>query len=332
MTFWEQFTAEDRAVTQTFATSINQIEDSRFKNEMDRPDLNSIAAKAGIRLRDYSKDGIVLQALWIYYLSKIRSNKDLTTLKYPTIEQFLEAYKDMLGVNNKTELENLWHTANWMAELFKIIPAYKNKGLAIMIIPKLIEGWDAKYITGSGQKEVTKNRVTIFETEGNIKPNYRGKLAPKSKSAVSKSASSLKPKEYRRSYKRKLDTSFTEMVLPRRVTRPRSYSDESRRHIDGVTDDDSTSVSVEEYRTNDSQQLGGPEVPRPWPMVAPTGNSTEEDDLFFQALSLFRDVSGKLSMSRANSCGSTFSGISALIDFDEVVPPLPQWSNQVAAP
>jgi hypothetical protein len=67
-------------------------------------------------------------------------------------------------------------------------------------------------------------------------------------------------------------------------------------------------------------------------MVAPTGNSTEEDDLFFQALSLFRDVSGKLSMSRANSCGSTFSGISALIDFDEVVPPLPQWSNQVAAP
>eukprot|EP01035_Chromulina_nebulosa_P018498 gene18498-24215_t len=71
-----------------------------------------------------------------------------------------------------------------MSLLFKIIPARKNKGLVIQVIPKLVEGWDVKYITGSGQTKATAHRVRIFETEGEIQAFHRGR--PKVKKQISK--------------------------------------------------------------------------------------------------------------------------------------------------
>lgn len=61
-----------------------------------------------------------------------------------------------------------------MKEAFKYLPARKNKGLAVQIIPKLVEGWNAKYVTGSGQTRATADRVFIFETEGGVTPAHRG--------------------------------------------------------------------------------------------------------------------------------------------------------------
>jgi hypothetical protein len=43
------------------------------------------------------------------------------------------------------------------------------------VIPKLIEGFDAIYITGSGQTKQTADRVKIYETEGGITPTKRFK-------------------------------------------------------------------------------------------------------------------------------------------------------------
>lgn len=62
-----------------------------------------------------------------------------------------------------------------MNVFFNYVPAKKNKGLILQVIPRLIEGWKVKYITGSGQTVATKDRVHIYETEGHVKPFHRGK-------------------------------------------------------------------------------------------------------------------------------------------------------------
>ena len=43
------------------------------------------------------------------------------------------------------------------------------------VIPKLVEGSMARYVTGSGQTQATTDRVHIYETEGNIAPLSRGR-------------------------------------------------------------------------------------------------------------------------------------------------------------
>ena len=62
-----------------------------------------------------------------------------------------------------------------MCTFFNYIPAKKNKGLILQVIPKLVEGSSAKYITGSGQTQATKDRVLIYELEGGVKPFHRGR-------------------------------------------------------------------------------------------------------------------------------------------------------------
>ena len=62
------------------------------------------------------------------------------------------------------------------------MPPKKNKGLAIQVIPKLVEGYSAKYITGSGQTHATADRVHIYEIEGCVRPFLRGKGGRKNKS------------------------------------------------------------------------------------------------------------------------------------------------------
>jgi hypothetical protein len=80
-----------------------------------------------------------------------------------------------------TEKQNLFLTANWMDILFRIIPARKNKGIAMDIIPKFIEGNGANYVTGGGQTRSTRDRVFIYETEGGCKPIKRLKRKSKTK-------------------------------------------------------------------------------------------------------------------------------------------------------
>lgn len=47
------------------------------------------------------------------------------------------------------------------------------------VIPKLIEGFDAIYITGSGQTKQTADRVKIYEVEGDVLPTKRFKWKAK---------------------------------------------------------------------------------------------------------------------------------------------------------
>lgn len=63
-----------------------------------------------------------------------------------------------------------------MQLMFAMVPAKKNKGLSITVVPKVVEGCRVKYITGSGQTSATADRVHIYEHEGHVKPYQRGKL------------------------------------------------------------------------------------------------------------------------------------------------------------
>lgn len=73
--------------------------------------------------------------------------------------------------------------------LFRFVSSRKNKGLAMSVIPRHVEGPNVQYITGSGQTQATADRVLIYETEGDVKPIRRGKPRCRSSSAAAGFAS-----------------------------------------------------------------------------------------------------------------------------------------------
>lgn len=136
--------------------------------------LFSVAGDAGLNLFNFSKDAEFINSLWLCFLSVMREHFNPSGFKFPTIRDFLApgAYPEFAKCN-LVEQNKLWTTANWMAILFTMIPAAKNKGLVLQVIPHLIEGPHVKYITGSGQSKATANRVRIYEREGNIVVSHR---------------------------------------------------------------------------------------------------------------------------------------------------------------
>lgn len=95
------------------------------------------------------------------------------SFKYASIADFLKEYNYCFLKCDPNELANLFYTANWMAILFTTMEARGNKGLAMSVIPKSIEGFHVKYSTGGGQSTQTSNRVKIYEYEGGVKPHER---------------------------------------------------------------------------------------------------------------------------------------------------------------
>jgi len=81
------------------------------------------------------------------------------------LKDFLEKYPD-LRERNSTEQERLRHTANWMDLAFYTIQPRNNKTFVLNMIPRIVEGRNARYITGSGQTKPTADRVNIFRLEG----------------------------------------------------------------------------------------------------------------------------------------------------------------------
>lgn len=122
-------------------------------------------------------NAVILMILFV--LKNLVSVED--SLKYKSTNDFLHSYPDFCD-REPNELAILHENANWMNILFLIIPAKKNKGLALDVVPKFVEGFSASYITGSGQTRQTADRVKIYEREGNVSPAKRFKW--KTKGAV----------------------------------------------------------------------------------------------------------------------------------------------------
>lgn len=179
--------ALDRQWVVNFETAVNDLLSKKgFTSELS---LFTVSSTIGLDVSGLHKEGTLLYALWVVILNCLQKYVTLDDFKYPTIESFLEAYPGHFQNESEYEKKYLWLSANWMCILFRMITARKNKGLVLQVVPKLIEGWDAKYVTGSGQTKATANRVHIFETEGNTKANQRGKVKAKKKPSSGESKS-----------------------------------------------------------------------------------------------------------------------------------------------
>jgi hypothetical protein len=243
-----------RALTQEESQVVQQFEktaEKRAKTSGINSDWSiiSIACEAQINLWNFPKDGVVIQAIWVAFLSVMRKIISMNELKYPTLESFLKAYNGYFDNHAVAEQNRLWETANWMYVLFSLIPAKKNKGLAMAIIPKLIEGWYTKYITGSGQTKATADRVKIFETEGKVIPNHRGKIKIKTKNDEDSRPHTTGRKPYKKRKPSVKDISNLQYfdVKNKRIPGPLNLS-----NLGGhFTSNDSTDNSNLSYRSSD---------------------------------------------------------------------------------
>eukprot|EP01036_Dinobryon_divergens_P029457 gene29457-38554_t len=120
-------------------------------------------------------DDAVINALYICILDMLKDKLVAEDFKYPTRDAFMQVYGEKFAAESDREKTILWQSANWMYILFKMITAKKNTGLTIEVIPKLVEGWSAKYITGGGMKPATANRVYLLHQEGKEKKGKRGR-------------------------------------------------------------------------------------------------------------------------------------------------------------
>lgn len=176
------------------------VDEFLSKNGGYTPDFSlfNMSSSIGLDISGLHKDGTMLYALWLTMLNALQPYITVAKdFKFPTVEDFVAAYPGYFQNESDYEKRYLWLSANWMNILFRMVSARKNKGLVLYVIPKLVEGWDAKYVTGSGQTKATANRVHIFEVEGNTTANQRGKAKGKKRTSTGESMSprSVAPKQ-----------------------------------------------------------------------------------------------------------------------------------------
>ena len=89
-------------------------------------------------------EGALINAFYICILDLLKSRLITAQefFKYPKIEEFLQVHGEKFAKESNKEKQLLWQTANWAHILFKMtIRAKTNRGLAMEVIPKLVEGW-----------------------------------------------------------------------------------------------------------------------------------------------------------------------------------------------
>ena len=140
--------------------------------EYEKWNFEAVLNAAGIE-KIWTKESYMSVALWVLFFAIIGEHYPTARLKYQTMEAFLEAYEGHFSDTDPAEQEMLKNEANWFNVVSVLLPPRMSKGLTIQVVPRLVEGWQAKYVTGSGQTETTKRRVYIFEKEGGVLPLVR---------------------------------------------------------------------------------------------------------------------------------------------------------------
>ena len=90
-------------------------------------------------------------------------------------------------LDSHAEQVKLHSNGNWFDLALLTIKPQNNKSFLMRVIPRMAEGYKAKYITGSGESIQTKDRVLIFRVEGDCEPIKR---APRNRSRFGRFGSS----------------------------------------------------------------------------------------------------------------------------------------------
>lgn len=167
------FTAEEQKVIRRFSQAAMRMASNSNVTNSASWNMSTVSSEAGVDL-DYPKEGMVMVALWCIFYHHTRAHYPVARLKYPNVGAFLSTYRGRFADCGAHGQEQLKDIANLLNIMYSLLPPRKNKGLCIQVAPKVIEGWFAKYVTGSGQTKATADRVYIFETEGNVQPCHRG--------------------------------------------------------------------------------------------------------------------------------------------------------------
>lgn len=133
-TVFQHFSLQERQQIDLFFQILQKCQDTVFCDEATRPSIDVIAVKAGIALNGYRNTSQFKQALWILYLMKLKESIPTEKLKYPTVKDFIAAYHGRFGNQSESVIIDLWNTANWMHELFKMVRPFGNRGLAMSVI------------------------------------------------------------------------------------------------------------------------------------------------------------------------------------------------------
>jgi len=149
------------------------VKSSNVANNYETWNMDAVLIAAGIAKVSWTKESYMSVALWVLFFAITGENYPTAQLKYQNVKSFLEAYEGFFNDMEPMEQETLKNEANWFKLVSVLLPPNKNKGLSIQIVPRLVEGWYAKYVTGSGQTDATKRRVHIFEKEGGVIPSGR---------------------------------------------------------------------------------------------------------------------------------------------------------------
>ena len=181
------FSTYERTILRKFADAAKELVKKVKKVTAFGDDWNieAVTSAAAILKTNWTKESYMSVALWCLFFAITAEHYPITEFKYQTVDAFLEAYEGrFFDEFEPSEQEILKDEANWYNVVSTLMPPRKNKGLTIQVVPRLVEGWYAKYVTGSGQTKATADRVFIFETEGDVVPCHRGgRLTGKSTSA-----------------------------------------------------------------------------------------------------------------------------------------------------
>ena len=136
----EQIAPVERAFLIKYAEYLSEVYCGKeFDPKTKEIVINDIIATAFTRIAALSKEvnpslTHAVMAVVLYLLSNILTNEHV---KYKTQGEMLAVYPSFSD-RPEAEKENLFLTANWMGILFRVLPAKKNKGIAMDIIPKFV--------------------------------------------------------------------------------------------------------------------------------------------------------------------------------------------------
>ena len=116
-----------------------------------------------------------------------------------TPQEFERRYPEVVEGESKEERERLRGCCDMFCYFMDRGVAMRgNKGLVMKVVPRLVEGKAARYVTGGGARKATTNRILMYEREGGVRVVERPSRKKDALSPLISDLSSSKKKKKKR--------------------------------------------------------------------------------------------------------------------------------------